>query len=170
MPGMHPRWFYDEVVTPNVYAQDARPDDMRAVVNAVLTLDALVGLLHSYLRLLDRPEVTGLSDDDYRERLGQQCPGYAALRDAAATLKHGELTHPRKKRPPRLIRTTGSIQSTELVLELLRVDDEIGGHVAVLCLENGQDAVRVDDAIMATCRMLLPVLNNLPKPEALPTA
>ncbi|GJD57651.1 hypothetical protein [Methylobacterium dankookense] len=89
---MHPRWFFAEVVTPNIHAVEARADDMRAVVNAVLTLDALVGLLHAHLSALGRPEIAGLSDEKYREQLGQECPGYAALRDTAATLKHGALT------------------------------------------------------------------------------
>lgn len=161
---MHPRWFFAEVVTPNIHAVEARPDDMRAVVNAVLTLDALVGILHARLKALGRPEVAKRSDEAYREQLGQECPGYAALRDTAATLKHGKLDHPRRNRPPRLIKTPDGIQSTELVVGLFGIDDEIGGHVAILCLEDGTDAVRVDDAIAATCRRLLPLLDSLPDP------
>ncbi|MEN3238903.1 hypothetical protein PUR29_36320 [Methylobacterium ajmalii] len=160
---MHPRQFFEEVVTPNIHAVEAQADDMRAVVNAVLTLDALVGLLHAHLDALGRPEVAGIEDDEYRERLGEQCPGYAALRDAAATLKHGRLTRPRRKRPPRLIKTLDRIQSTELVLGEFGIGDEIGGGAAVLCLENGGDAVRVDDAIAETCRVLLPLLDSLPE-------
>lgn len=160
---MHPHWFFQEVVVPNIRAVEAQGDDVRAVVNAVLTLDALVGILYDHLRMLGSPEVADAgSDDVYRECLAQQCPGYSALRDAAAALKHGSLTHPRRGKPPRLIRTPDRIQTTEAVLGPFSIDDELGGHVAILCLEDGTDAVRVDDAIAATCRMLSPVLNILP--------
>lgn len=165
---MHPQWFFEEVVTANIRDLEARPDDMRAVINAVLTIDALVGLLHAHLTALGRPEVAHLKDEQYREQLGRDCPGYAVLRDTAAALKHGKLDHRRKNRPDRLVRTPDRIQSTELVIDLFGIDDEIGGFGAILCLEPGPDAVRVDDAIAATCLMLLPLLDTLSNPKATP--
>ncbi len=77
MPGMHPRWFYDEVVTPNVYAQDARPDDMRAVVNAVLTLGRHPIMLDHMRRSLRRRDTGGIRWREASEGLSDRVPKVA---------------------------------------------------------------------------------------------
>lgn len=163
---MRPSRFFEEVVTPNLQAMNDRPGDVRLVINAILTIDALVGLLHVSLRDVDHPDTAGLPDDeDYRERLAVRCPGYAAVRDTAASLKHGVLTRQGKKRIPRVIRSPDSLQTMPAALGLLEVGDEIHGHVAMLCLVDGTDAVRADEALAATVRELRPLLRELSDPE-----
>ncbi len=44
---MTPETFLYEVAQPNMAAALTDPDDIRAVVNAVLTLDALAGIIHA---------------------------------------------------------------------------------------------------------------------------
>ncbi|TXN72827.1 hypothetical protein [Methylobacterium sp. WL6] len=120
-----PLLFFETVVIPNIHAVEAAPDDMRLVVNAILTLDALVGILLEHLRAAGHPEVADLKGDEgFRDRLAGRCPGYAAIRDASAALKHGALTYGKKAR---VIRMPDQIQSTENVLGLFANDDENGG-------------------------------------------
>lgn len=153
---MKPSVFFEAVVRPNIEAVEDRPADLLAVVNAVLTLDALVGILFAHLRVVGHPAAASLKGDDaFRDQIADRCPGYAAIRDTAAALKHGRLDRGKKAR---VIRTPDQIQTTENVLSLYEVDDEIGGHVAVLCLDGGIDGVRADDAMAATCQEILPLL------------
>lgn len=164
---MDARGFFEGIVAPNLQAMQGQPGDTRLVVNAVLTLDALVGILHVELCINRHPDIVDTPDDEeYRERLAARCPGYAAVRDTAASLKHGALTRQSKKRIPRVVRTPDSIQTMPAALGLLEVGDEIGGHVAMLCLVDGTDAVRADEALAATVRELQPLLQALIDPAA----
>ncbi len=55
---MNPRVFLDEVVRPNMADALDAPDSLRAIVNAVLTLDALVGVLHAHMVEIGAPGVS----------------------------------------------------------------------------------------------------------------
>ena len=67
---MTPRQFLDDVVRPNVFAALARPDSLQAVCNAILTMDALVGIIFSYLDAKSDPSVRHYkSDEPYKRDL-----------------------------------------------------------------------------------------------------
>lgn len=159
---MKPRWFLDEIVVPNLEAMQDRPGDVRLVINAILVTDALVGILHAALREAGHPAASATpNDEDFRECLAERCPGYSAVRDTAASLKHGALTRHPKNRIPRVIRTPDGLQTMPAASGLLRGGDDIYGRVAMLCLVNGKDAVRADEALKATLRELRLILDVL---------
>jgi hypothetical protein len=93
---MTPADFLNEIVIPNVAALSDNVGDLRLAVNAVLTLDALAGVIHADLckRGLEAPD-----DAAFRDTLAARHVEYGLVRDAAFALKHGEL----RGKKPRLV-------------------------------------------------------------------
>src|SRR3954463_3459223 len=79
-----------DIVGPNIAALCADVGDLRLAVNAILSLDAMVGIIHADLKR--RGKESG-GDAAFRDRLARQHLEYSILRDAAFALKHGELEH-----------------------------------------------------------------------------
>jgi hypothetical protein len=92
--GEFPRWmegarlepskFLNEVVVPNVDALGQDQGNLRLAANAILTLDALAGILHADLHK------RGLEQGDdraFREKLASRHSEYRIVRDAAFALK-----------------------------------------------------------------------------------
>lgn len=158
---MIPEMFLAAVAQPNTAAAIDSPDDMRAVVNAILTLDALVGMIHAHEDAAGRPDIASCKeDDDYREVLAQISPSYCVLRDAAASLKHGELRHPRKKRLARLLRRPDALGAVPNTIGLFQCDDEIDGDVIVIQCDVKPGVVRASNVISDTFRMLRRVVEG----------
>ncbi|MFD9897482.1 hypothetical protein [Mesorhizobium sp. NPDC059025] len=86
---MTPRQFLETVCKPNVKALAAAHDDFRLAVNAILSLDAVVGVLHA--RLKKAGARVEDEDRDFRNVAATAIPKYELLRDAAFSLKHGTL-------------------------------------------------------------------------------
>jgi hypothetical protein len=103
---MTPAQFLNEIVTPNVTALSGDVGDLRLAVNAILTLDALAGVIHD--DLYKRGLVTTDDDVKYRETLASVYPEYRIVRDAAFALKHGELRFGKR---PRLVRRADQVTS-----------------------------------------------------------
>jgi hypothetical protein len=160
---MTPETFLAEVAQPNTQMALEDPDDLRATVNAILTLDALVGMFHAHGKAAGRPEIVEhASDDGYREALAHVSPSYRVLRDAAASLKHGELTHPRRKALARLVRGPEALGSEPNTLGMFECGDEIGGDVVVIRYDPGPGYVRASNVIADTFRMLKRVVEGEP--------
>lgn len=154
---MTPAVFLAEVVHLNMVAAFDSADDMRAIVNAILTLDALVGLIHAHGKAAGRSEMTACKDDDvYREDLAKVSPSYRVLRDAAASLKHGELTRPRNRDLARLLRSPEAMEAEINTLGFFECGDEIGGDVILIQYDhNGSPGlVRAGRVVTDTYRML----------------
>ncbi|MBR0733488.1 hypothetical protein JQ595_32555 [Bradyrhizobium japonicum] len=85
---MTPADIFNNVAAPNVAAQGGDVGDIRLAVNAILSLDALMGVIHAdrYRRGLE----TG-DDIVFRNKLAAQHFEIRLVRDAAFALKHGEL-------------------------------------------------------------------------------
>lgn len=135
---------------------------MRAIVNAVLTLDALVGLIHAHAEAAGRSEIAACEDDDdYREVLAEISPSYRLLRDTAACLKHGELKRPRKGLV-RLLRQPGAMEAEVNTLGFFECGDEIGGDVILIRYDHNETPglVRADRVITDTYRMLKRVVEG----------
>lgn len=159
---MTPDSFLTEIVGPNMEAAFNRGDDMRAIVNAVLTLDALVGLIHAHAETAGRSEIAACEDDDgYRELLAEISPSYRILRDTAACLKHGELKRPRR-RLVRLLRQPGAMETEVNTLGFFECGDEIGGNVILIRYDhNGEPGfVRADRVTTDTYRMLKQIMEG----------
>jgi hypothetical protein len=149
---MTPAEFLTEIAHPNMVEALNAPDDLRAIVNAILTLDALAGLIHSHGLANQVPEVARYERDD----------GYRVLRDAAASMKHGRLSDPRKRGSARLIRDPASLQAKANGFGLFRAGDEIGGDVIVIEYDPGPGYLRATSAVADTYRMLRRVVEGHP--------
>lgn len=80
MPELRSEEFLNKVVIPNIKLTAEQPDDERHMANAVLTLDACIGLLHR--DSLERDASTLKNDSDYRNKLAENLH-YRVLRDLA---------------------------------------------------------------------------------------
>jgi hypothetical protein len=99
-----PADFFKDIVAPNVDALGNDVGDLRHAVNAILSLDALAGIIHADLH--SRGQETN-DDAAFRERFAEQHLEYGIVRDAAFALKHGELRH----RKPRLVQRADQVTS-----------------------------------------------------------
>ncbi len=85
---MTPEDFLNDVAVPNVHELGNNIGDLRMAVNAISTLDALVGVIHAERH---RQGLESSDDSAFREKLAANHPEYALLRDISFALKHGEL-------------------------------------------------------------------------------
>ena len=154
---MTPREFLEEVAQPNMEHALRQPDDIRALVNAVLALDALAGLLHAHGRAADVPAMAKHEQDDrYRDDLAAVSRSYRVLRDLAASLKHGEL----KQKKARLVRRGEAVRSVTNGLRLFQCGDSFGSNVAVIELDGGPGYVRASTAVADSYRMLKRIVDG----------
>jgi hypothetical protein len=93
-----PRQFFDEVADRNARLAIGSPGDLCHAINAIMTLDALFGILHAALH--DEGFVSEPRDDQWKDDLANQSAEYRLLRDTAFALKHGKL----RGKKPRIVR------------------------------------------------------------------
>src|SRR5215470_18062378 len=97
-----PKEFFRVIVGPNLEKFYADEGDLRLAVNSILTLDALVGVLHqencrkSGAGLKDKARE---EDEEFRNALAAKSDAYRIVRDIAAAVKHGILTRPKPQQP-----------------------------------------------------------------------
>jgi hypothetical protein len=103
-----PRVFFESVVKPNADELSKHHNDIRLAINAIVTADALFGILYAELRSKNRSAVANFADDDrYRDDLASRSRDYRILRDVAFSIKHGEL----RRKKPRLVKNVRQIQT-----------------------------------------------------------
>jgi hypothetical protein len=99
---MTPREFLSEVVQPNMEDALQNPGDLRLACNAILCMDALMGITFWYLHALGDPRATKYRgpkpDSAFKGDLvaSSNCSELRALRDTSYSLKHGRLTRPNR--------------------------------------------------------------------------
>lgn len=148
---MTPAAFLDEVAHPNMVAALTDPDDMRAIVNAILSLDTLAGILHATGAEVGDHRMAGLATDDaFRDMLAGVSDSYRVLRDAAASLKHGALKH----KKARLVRRAAAFQTRLNGFGLMQCGDRIGMNIVVIELDPGPRFIRASDVVADSFRML----------------
>jgi hypothetical protein len=95
-----PKEFFRVIVDPNLQEFYADEGDLRLGVNSILTLDELVGVLHQENCRKNgagpKDKVRG-EDEQFRDALAAKSDAYRIVRDAAAAVKHGILTHPKQR-------------------------------------------------------------------------
>jgi hypothetical protein len=95
-----PKEFFRVIVDPNLQEFYADEGDLRLGVNSILTLDALVGVLHQENCRKNgagpKDKVRG-EDEHFRDALAAQSDAYRIVRDAAAAVKHGALIRPKQR-------------------------------------------------------------------------
>lgn len=158
---MTPETFLYEVAQPNMAAALTDPDDIRAVVNAVLTLDALAGIIHATGVAAGDPAMCSYATDDlYRNALADISRSFQVLRDTAASIKHGALDPKRKK--VRLVRRSQALKTVTNGFGLFQFGDRLGSDVIVIKFDPGPGYVRASDMVADSFRMLKRVVEGEP--------
>jgi hypothetical protein len=153
--GANPARFLREVVEPNVADVRRAPGDERLAVNAILTLDALIGQLFAVLAVEQR--TAARNDIEFRDIFAHQCPDYRTLRDLAFAIKHGVLVHP----TPRLVRRADSLRSERIGVGTMVAGDPCGEFFVIYIeLESGHPvrAYRPIEATLAAARRAVSAL------------
>lgn len=149
---MTPGEFRDAVAHPNMVAALSDPGDVRAIVNAVLSLDALAGIIHAHGKASG---VAGIADhktdDKYRDMLAGVSHSYRVLRDAAAALKHGILDQGRKAR---LLTGPDAVQAVPNCIGLFQCGDRLDSSVVMIEYQPGPGYIRASNAVADSFRML----------------
>jgi hypothetical protein len=128
-----PADFFKDVATANVDALDSDVGNLRLAVNAILSLDALAGIVHSDLH--SKGHATA-DDIAFRDRLAAQHLEYGILRDAAFALKHGEL----RGKKPRLVQRAEQVTSYGGVFDEAVFDRSAFDTEAVIWIEANDSA------------------------------
>jgi len=119
-----PKEFFRVIVDPNLQEFYANEGDLRLGVNSLLTLDALVGVLHQENCRKSgagpKGKVRG-QDEEFRETLAGRSDAYRIVRDTAAAVKHG---------PSNAATAPGSPSSRPGRLRCGRRNDEGGRRLA----------------------------------------
>jgi hypothetical protein len=156
--GATPQAFLDEVVQPNMQMALQEPGDTRCVVNAVLTIDALVGILFVELKRRDAPAVAEFSKDyQYRDSLAAKDTSFQVLRDLAASYKHGELTQGKR---PRLVKGPGRVDLVDNTVGLFQCGDRLGSSVLVILLSD-KNWKRASNVIADSYRLLRDLVEEI---------
>jgi hypothetical protein len=130
---VRPTDFFKDIVTPNVDALGDDVGDLRLAVNAILSLDALAGIIHADLH--SKGQETN-DDVAFRDRLAEQHLEYGIARDAAFALKHGEL----RNKKPRLVQRAGQVTSYSAVFDETVFDRSAFDTEAVIWIEANDPA------------------------------
>ena len=153
---MTPHQFLAEVVQRNMEDALRHPGDLRLACNAILCMDALMGITYWHLHALGDPRATRYHGDNpdskFRADLVKSRQELRALRDASYSLKHGRLT-----RGNRVIDSASQVTEGANVLGYFRVGDELGGQLVYLEVKTG-----ARDVIASAYQFLKPYVDGLP--------
>jgi hypothetical protein len=139
-----PKEFFRVIVDANLQEFYADEGDLRLGVNAILTLDALVGVLHQEIC---RKSGVGPNDKDekFRDDLAAKSDAYQIVRDAAAAVKHGILTRP--KQQPRMVLEVRDLADFGVGAGTMgKGEDWSGKPVVYVVLQDGR-AVRLSQVL-----------------------
>lgn len=138
---MTPSEFLKRIVEPNIEEFMAAQTDIRRAINAIHCVDDLVGLIHAWARV-NAPTRVPEKDEVYRKQLAAKNDLFRAFRDAAAALKHGELTDNTKT--PRLLTRASDVRAKAGAFQKSAFNPEAfqSGEAAWLDLNGG--VVEVD--------------------------
>ena len=153
---MRARDFLEVVVQPNMQLALEEPQDWRHAVNAVLTIDALIGVIFAECQASEALKLPEPTDDRYRDRLAQECASYRIVRDLAASIKHGELTRGKA----RLVKRPSQVMPVTNQVGLFQTGDRLGGSVLIIALSAG-GARRASNVIAESYRMAKRLVEQL---------
>jgi hypothetical protein len=112
---MTPGEFLKTIAEPNINEFLGAQTDMRRAINAIHSIDDLVGQIHVWAKANAPGAMAASDDDNYRDHLSND-EEFGALRDMAAALKHGELCRPKK--PPRLVIRSVDLKATQRAFDI----------------------------------------------------
>jgi hypothetical protein len=132
---MTPPEFLFFIARPNALAAIKSVSDVRQTVNAILALDAFVGILHA--NILSRGVLIDQTEEAFRDQLAATNTSFQVLGDTAAAIKHGLVDRDKKlrlvRRPDQIQKHAGKFDSGFLdssVFDTDRIWIETGGMKA----------------------------------------
>lgn len=151
---MTPRQFLDSVCHPNVSAACGMHDDIRLAVNAILSLDAAVGILHAKLKT---EGIAVVADDrEFRKEVAKTNPKYELLRDTAFSLKHGTL----EGKIARLVSHHHQVAQAGVPFGSFTFGQDTFGGTTVFIEKNDGTCERASDVAMIVLRELDQLLSS----------
>ena len=155
-----PKEFFRVIVDPNLQEFYASEGDLRLGVNSLLTLDALVGVLHQENCRKSgagpKGKVRG-QDEEFRETLAGRSDAYRIVRDTAAAVKHGILT--RRTLQPRMVRQVRDLADFGVGAGTMRAgEDWPGKPVLYVVLREESRAKRLSDVLRSAARFVSELL------------
>jgi hypothetical protein len=153
-----PHQFFAEVVQHNVEKSLKEPGDLRLACNAIMSLDALMGITFWHLHGHGDSRATRHRDNDsaFKGDLAQSSKEIRALRDAAFSLKHGRLTS-----GSRVMNSASQVTEGPNVLGYFQIGDQLGGGLVFLDLVDCKTPAR--DVIGGAYDFLKSFVEGLPK-------
>ncbi|MDB5610499.1 MAG: hypothetical protein JWP25_7399 [Bradyrhizobium sp.] len=132
---MTPHEFLNEVVEPNATDALQNPDSHRAVANAFLTMDALMGITFFYLVDRNDPRVAKHKGKDsaWKDEYAANSMYAEIFRDAAFALKHGRLTG----KTPRVVSDHKQIINEPNTLGNFMLGDALEGSLMFIEFRSG---------------------------------
>ena len=155
-----PKDFFRVIVDPNLQEFYANEGDLRLGVNSLLTLDALVGVLHQ-----ENCRKSGAGpndkvrdqDEEFREKHAGKSDAYRIVRDTAAAVKHGILTRPPPE--PRTVLQVRDLADFGVGAGTMRAgEDWPGKPVVYVVLREASQAKRLSDVLRSAARYVSELL------------
>jgi hypothetical protein len=143
-----PKEFVRVIVGPNLEKFYADEGDLRLAVNSILTLDALVGVLHQ-----ENCRKSGAGpndkvrdqDEEFREKHAGKSDAYRIVRDTAAAVKHGILTRPTPE--PRMVLRVRDLADFGVGAGTMRVGKDWPGKPVVYVVLQVGRALRLSQVL-----------------------
>jgi hypothetical protein len=142
-----PKEFFRVIVDPNLQEFYAKEGDLRLGVNSLLTLDALVGVLHQencWKSGACPKDKVREKDEQFRETLAGGSDEYRIVH-AAAAVKHGILTRPRSQ--PRMVLQVRDLADFGVGAGTMRAGEDWPGKPVVYIVLQVDRAVRLSQTL-----------------------
>jgi hypothetical protein len=139
-----PKEFFRVIVDPNLQEFYAKEGDLRLGVNSILTLDALVGVIHQENCRKIGAGPSG-QDEQFRVKLAGGSDEYRIVRDAAAAVKHGILTPPTPQ--PRMVLQVRDLADFGVGAGTMRAGEDWPGKPVVFVVLQVDRAVRLSQVL-----------------------
>jgi hypothetical protein len=131
----------------------ANEGDLRLAVNSLLTIDALVGVLHQEeCRKRGAGTEERGKDERFRDKLADTSEAYRIVRDAAAAVKHGVLTRPKLK--PRMVLEVRNLTDFNVGAGTMRVGQDWPGKAVVFVVLQVGRAINLSETLRSAVRYL----------------
>ncbi|WP_267209919.1 hypothetical protein [Chelatococcus asaccharovorans] len=155
-----PRSFYIDAVYPNIREAILDHGSLRAFINAVLSIDAFMGIAFWYLHDHQDSLVSTMNEKDecFRDHYADKYSLYRNLRDTAFAINHGRLT--RGKTPRKVKDTKQILRAKKMFLNDLFVGQTLGRSTSLM-IDGKQIAIK--GMLEEAQNMLAAILNPLPE-------
>ena len=138
---MKPAEFFEAVTRLNLRQAIECDDDYRLAVNAILSVDAVYGVLFEHLKEINHPVLCEvickeqeMKDYHFKEYVATLSSEFRIVRDAAYATKHGRLSG----KAARVVGSAQDVRENKLVAGLLACGDPLGGSAIFIVVNDAE--------------------------------